>query len=171
MDRKKIIIVLCAAVLLQIMVLSGMLVLAAMPLWTGKEIRVKVVPVDPRSLFRGNYARLNYDFSRLEKGALGGEREENRRRDNEVVYITLRENQDGLYEYAAASLEKPDAGVFLRGRIDKFYFVTYGIEAFFAQKERALKLEKDLQNGNGIAVLMVTGGGKAALKSVKAGKE
>ena len=77
----------------------------------GKEIRVKVVPVDPRSLFRGNYARLNYDFSRLEKGALGGEREKNLR-DNEVVYITLRKNQDGLYEYAAASLEKPDAGVF-----------------------------------------------------------
>ena len=51
MDRKKIIIALCAAVLLQLMVLSGMLVLAAMPLWTGKEIRVKVVPVDPRSLF------------------------------------------------------------------------------------------------------------------------
>ena len=72
MDRKKIIIALCAAVLLQLMVLSGMLVLAAMPLWTGKEIRVKVVPVDPRSLFRGNYARLNYDFSRLEKGALAG---------------------------------------------------------------------------------------------------
>lgn len=166
MDRKKIIIALCAAVLLQLMVLSGMLVLAAMPLWTGKEIRVKVVPVDPRSLFRGNYARLNYDFSRLEKGALGGEREKNLR-DNEVVYITLRKNQDGLYEYAAASLEKPDAGVFLRGRIDKFYFVTYGIEAFFAQKERALKLEKDLQNGNGIAVLMITDGGKAALKEVK----
>ena len=57
--------------------------------------------------------------------------------------------------------------VFFAWRIDKFYFVTYGIEAFFAQKERALKLEKDLQNGNGIAVLMVTDGGKAALKEVK----
>lgn len=170
MSRKKIIIALCAAVLLQLMVLSGMLVLAAMPLWTGKEIRVKVAPVDPRSLFRGNYARLSYGFSRLEKGALGGGREKNLR-DNEVVYITLRANQDGLYEYAAASLEKPDTGVFLRGRIDKFYRVTYGIEAFFTQKEKALKLEKDLQHGNGIAVLMVTGGGKAALKSVKAGKE
>ena len=46
----------------------------AMPLWTGKEIRVKVVPVDPRSLFRGNYARLNYDFSRLEKAHWRGTR-------------------------------------------------------------------------------------------------
>ena len=38
----------------------------------GKEIRVKVVPVDPRSLFRGNYARLNYDFSRLKKAHWAG---------------------------------------------------------------------------------------------------
>ena len=40
-----------------------------------------------------------------------------------------------------------------------------GIEAFFAPKEKALKLEKDLRNG-GTAILMVARSGNAALKDV-----
>jgi len=43
--------------------------------------------------------------------------------------------------------------------------VKYGIEAFFAPKIKALQLEKDLRSG-GVAVLMVSSGGKARLMEV-----
>ncbi len=43
----------------------------------------------------------------------------------------------------------------------------YGIEAFFAPKEKALKLEEDLRDG-GVTVLMVSAGGKARIKAVVA---
>ncbi len=43
--------------------------------------------------------------------------------------------------------------------------IKYGIEAFFAPRERALQLEKDLRGG-GVAVLMVSSGGKARLMDV-----
>ena len=72
------------------------------------------------------------------------------------------------YEFTEASLEPPADGVFLRGRLTRNhppYRVRYGIEAFFAPKEKALPLEEDLRNG-GIAVLMVAGNGRTALKDV-----
>ena len=70
---RKLLIGLIAAVALQLLVLIGMQVSAALPLWTGTEVRVRTVPVDPRSLFRGNYARLGYEFSRFPAESLSEE--------------------------------------------------------------------------------------------------
>ena len=58
--------------------------------------------------------------------------------------------------------------MFLRGRIADLhptYRVRFGIEAFFAPKDKALALERDLGEG-GIAVLMVAGDGRVAIKEV-----
>ena len=165
MIRSKIAAGLVAAIAFQLVVLAGMVVNAALPLWTGTEIRVRTVPVDPRSLFRGNYARLAYEFGTLPEGALAGEEDP---RVGEVVYIRLERGEGGAYEYAGASLDPPTEGVFLRGRLATViapYRVRFGIEAFFAPKERALELEEDLRNG-GTALLMVSGSGRAALKDV-----
>ena len=165
MTRSRIAAGLVAAIAFQLVVLAGMVVNAALPLWTGTEIRVKAVPVDPRSMFRGNYARLAYDFGTLPRNALRGV--EGLRR-GEVVYVSLARGKDDEYVFAGASLERPAEGVFLRGRLATIfspYHVRFGIEAFFAPKEKALKLERDLRNG-GIAILMVAGSGRAALKDV-----
>ena len=165
MTRRQVTVALGAAVALQLLVLVGMAASAAMPLWTGTEIRVRTVPVDPRSMFRGNYARLRYEFGELPDGALDAV---DGLRAGEVVYVSLKPGEEGEYEFAEASLEPPSHGMFLRGRllgISPPLRVRYGIEAFFAPKERALELERDLRDG-GTAVLMVTGGGRAALKDV-----
>ena len=166
MRRSRIPAGLVAAIAFQLLVLVGMVVHAALPLWTGTEVRVRTVPVDPRSLFRGNYVRLAYAFETLPEDAL---REEGGARYGEVVHVRLERGDGGEYAYAGVSLDPPSEGVFLRGRVIGFLpehqRVRYGIEAFFAPKEKALKLEKDLRNG-GIAVLMVAGNGRAALKDV-----
>lgn len=158
------------AVVFQIAVLIGMYVNAALPLWFGREIRVETVPVDPRSLFRGNYARLNYRFSRLEGQIVPGER---RLRSGEVVYVQLKPGDRQLFEYAGLSLQKPESGVFIRGRVEHHYrseqkeslTIKYGIEAFFAPKDKALALERELR-GSGVAVLMVSDNGRAAIRDV-----
>jgi uncharacterized membrane-anchored protein len=166
MTRRHITAALCATIALQLFVLLGMVVNAATPLWTGREIRVRTIPVDPRSLFRGNYARLNYAFSTLPKDALG---ELTRHlRVGEVVYVRLQQGEENVYEFAGASLDRPAGGVFLRGRMTHNtppYRVTYGLEAFFAPKDTAVKLEDALRSG-GLAVVMVSETGKAALKAV-----
>ena len=161
---------LAAAIALQFLILIGIYFKAQLPLWTGEEIRLKTIPVDPRSLFRGNYARLQYDISQL-KTSLFPDRDN--LREGEVVYVSLKPGKGGLYEFAGVSLDKPDRKPFLRGRISgnwlrgstDYYRVHYGIEAFFAPKEKALGLESHLRNG-GVAVLMVSAGGSARLKDV-----
>ncbi len=169
--KNRLFIGLVLAIAVQFLVLTGMYVSAALPMWTGSEIRVKTVPVDPRSMFRGNYARLSYKFSRLQRKQFPADVV---LRNGEVVYVTLKRGADGLYTHVQVSLEQPDEGVFIRGRISSrhnqirglsSFRIKYGIEAFFAPKEKALQLEKDLRS-SGVAVLMVSSGGKARLKDV-----
>ena len=52
------------AAFFQIAVLLGMIFLNAAPLFLGKTILVRVVPMDPRDMFRGDYVILGYEFSR-----------------------------------------------------------------------------------------------------------
>lgn len=162
---------LTAAIILQFFVLSGVYIGAAIPLWTGDEIRVKTIPVDPRSMFRGNYARLRYDFSRLPASAFPTITQ---LRTGQIVYVSLDLGRDGLAKFKSLAFTQPVKGIFLRGRIHTRSFpnastasirVRYGIEAFFAPKKKALALEKELQNG-GIAILSVSSSGQARLKDV-----
>lgn len=163
-DKKKIFYGLVAVIVLQTTVLLMEYVNSVYPLVTGTEIKIKVIPVDPRSLFRGNYARLNYDISRVNFS-------DSTRfpRNNETVYVTLKLNDEGLYEEVTASLSKPESGIFIRGRMKgtegETIGIRYGIEAFFAPKEKALDLEKKLRSG-GIAVVMLAENGKPALKDI-----
>jgi len=164
-------IALIVVAIFQVVVLVGMVATSAMPLWTGEEIKIKTIPVDPRSLFRGNYALLRYDISEIKLSDLP--EGENKIRQGEIVYVSLQRGEDEYYQMSAASLDKPSHGIYLRGRIqnnryhspqDKFR-VKYGIEAFFAPKQSALALEKQLRNG-GVAILMVSSDGTARLKDV-----
>ncbi|MDX8393315.1 MAG: GDYXXLXY domain-containing protein [Mariprofundales bacterium] len=169
MNRSFLIKSLITAIVFQFLILTGMLIKANYPLWVGNEVRVKTIPVDPRSLFRGNYARLNYEISRLPKAMFL--KKGASLRPSVVVYVSLKKAKNNIYQLAAVSLNPPDAGVFLKGRIinnnASYYNVKYGIEAFFAPKEKALRLERELSKA-GVAVLMVTDGGSVALKDVLA---
>ncbi|WP_346839730.1 GDYXXLXY domain-containing protein [Microbulbifer sp. SAOS-129_SWC] len=161
---------LVAAITLQLLVMAGIYLRAQVPLWTGTEIRLKTVPVDPRSLLRGNYARLQYAFSELDASRFP---ERAQLRDGEVVYVSLKPAAGGLYQFAGASLVKPQQGPFLRGRVTDnwlrgsgdVYHVRYGIEAYFAPRARAQQLEQELREG-GVAVVKVSAGGHARLKAV-----
>jgi uncharacterized membrane-anchored protein len=173
MNRKTLSACLALAVVFQIAVLAGEYLGAAYPLWTGKEIRLKTIPLDPRSLFMGNYARLKYDISTVDMQDWGGKVEP---RDGEFVYVRLKPGADGLYSFDGVGPEKPESGPFIRGRFKDLRSnplkpeVHYGIEAYFAPEKKAQILEREMWQG-GIAVVMVAGNGKAALKDVHLAKE
>jgi len=170
-NKQKIVFGLLIAIVFQVTVLAGEYIGARYPLWTGKEIRVKVIPVDPRSLFRGNYARLRYDFSRIPAKEFNTPE---KLRNEERVYVVLKQNNEGVYEFDKVTLTRPQSGIFLRGRIQnrwrwrsvpKQYTIKFGVEAWFAPKAKALKMERELRKG-AVAVIMVADNGKAALKDV-----
>lgn len=173
---RKLTIALIAAVLLQLVILIGMQVSAALPLWTGTEVRVSTVPVDPRSLFRGNYARLAYEFSRFPAGSLDEAFSSQDIRAGERVYVTLTADAAGIYHPTSVSFTEPAQGLFLSGRVAYRHrqgddlAISYGIEALFAPKEEALTLERQLRD-DAVAVLMVSDSGQARIQRVEAGSE
>lgn len=141
----------------------------------GREITLQVVPVDPRSLFRGDYVILNYDISDVESP------EQTRRmRRGETVYVTLKENQDGLWQAVRTSTETPAAGapgeVVLKGSVRYASAasagtpgkarVTYGIESFFVPEGTGRELEKLVQDRKLSALIAVDDDGNAGIKGL-----
>ena len=56
--------VLAAGVILQFAVLLTMMISPLTTQLSGEAVLLRVVPVDPRDLFRGDYVTLGYDLSR-----------------------------------------------------------------------------------------------------------
>ncbi len=137
-------------VALQALVLAFMAGEREWVLHTGRTLYLRTAPVDPRDAMRGDYVRLNYDFSRVPRalcrGALAGTNGtfETVRPDSKV-YALLRQEEDGVAELVSLSSERPPEGLFLRGRTEKSWGgnlqVHYGIEAFFVQQDKGKELE------------------------------
>ncbi|HEX2248748.1 MAG TPA: GDYXXLXY domain-containing protein, partial [Gemmatimonadales bacterium] len=68
--RERKVLLVTAAV--QLAILVGMIGLRAVPLVTGQTVLVRVEPVDPRDLFRGDYVILSSDFSRVSRERIEG---------------------------------------------------------------------------------------------------
>jgi len=149
---------------LQVVVMAGVFLGGVYPLWVGEEIRLETRPVDPRDLFRGNYARPGYDFSTLKASDL---------RPGDVVYLPLeKQPNEALWRGGEPQATEPETGLYLRGRVagqpwSAGNTVKYGIEALFAPKEKALALERQLRH-SAVAVVRVAPNGKAALVTVEA---
>ena len=161
---------LIVGVVAQLVVLLSMIATHAATLAFGETVFVRVVPVDPRDLFRGDYVILSYEFSRIPPGGIEGlpsSGDYNVWRENQgrTVYVTLVPEGDGKHMKAGRfSVEKPEEGPFLRGRIAGWNQIEYGIEAFFVQEGQGLDYEKAVRDRTLSAELAVTSGGKAALK-------
>jgi len=170
----------------QIVVLAGMLANKLYPIWTGQEVKLAVYPVDPRSMFRGNYTRLKYKMTRVQKSDLGFYNDE-RPKVGDFVYVVLKEKK-GIYVPDKYSMEVPKSGMFIRGRVDFAYsyngeiWLKFGIESYFTTKRKALAIEKAIRKGwswgtedgkeekiPGVAVLRIASNGKASIVDLKVG--
>ena len=146
--------VLMAVVALQVAVLCYMAAEREWIMRTGTPVLLQTAPLDPRDPFRGNYVRLNYSFSQVPSARLRGglvrsqdsKREEDRIPKDTVVYAVMRNPGGGIATFDYLTDEKPAGGLFLKGRVARYWSgrtlpVRYGIEAFFAQEEKAKELE------------------------------
>lgn len=165
---------LIGAILLQLLVLAAELGGAVYPRWFGQAVQLTVEPVDPRSLFRGNYAQLRYQIGEVQ---LPSDETVLNVRAGERVYVSLVEDGQGRWQAQDVHFEPPDSGLFIRGRIRYWpgdtgtsvtLHIRYGIEAYFLPRDKALALEDELRSG-GVATVMIAPDGKAALLGVEAG--
>jgi uncharacterized membrane-anchored protein len=163
-----------AAFVLQVALLAWMIVDRALLLKNGKEVRLAVVPVDPRDLLRGDYVILSYPMSRLVSDEIDGDDDFNY---YETVYVSVAEAADG---WQARSIHRtpPQQGVFIKGLVESMYVrdtckvaatcteyqVAYNLEQFFVPEGEGRELET-LRNDQRMSVdVAVAENGRSALK-------
>jgi len=156
----------------QLVILVGMIGLRAAPLVTGQTVLVRVEPVDPRDLFRGDYVILSYPFSRMPEGRLEGMTEAeqsrgtyNKKLQGRTIYLTLVPDSNGVHHRAEKfTLVKPEDGLFLKGQMERYGRVKFGIESYYVQEGTGLKYEQAIRSRNLTAELAVASNGQAVLK-------
>lgn len=162
--------------LLQAAALLQMIVSRENLIASGRQIDLKVVPVDPRDLFRGDYVTLSYGISRLPQALVS---EQLARGDR--VYVRL-VRKDGNWEPAAAARQrgKPDTPeeITIAGRVTYAprqvtstggtITVDYGIEKFFVPEGTGRELEKEVNARDVTAHIAIASDGTAAIRGITA---
>ncbi len=164
--------VLLVTVAAQLLILLAMIALRAMPLVTGQTVLVRVQPVDPRDLFRGDYVILSYDFSRVpEKGVEGLSEKERgswRKLEGRTVYVPLVPDTNGVHMRAGTvTVVKPATGLFLKGHMKRYGSMEFGIEAYYVEEGTGRRYEQAIRDRQLSAELAVTSSGQAALKGLR----
>jgi len=140
-------------------VLVGMIGMKQWTLTTGTPVLLETAPVDPRSLFRGDYVRLNYKISRLELSKLGGDKVF---AAHDTAWVVL-EKAERYWHAVAVYRHRPDAApgqVVIKGEVrwadgrgsafappvqarqPRFLVMRYGIESYFVPEGTGRAIER-----------------------------
>jgi uncharacterized membrane-anchored protein len=155
--------VLLAGFAFQVIVLLTMIGQRAWVHVSGETYYVRVQPVDPRDLFRGDYVTLGYDFSRVPHELVSQQPG-----DARSIYVTLVPAGDGKHSIAGQYLlhAPADGTPYLKGRVDASGRAEYGIESFFVQEGKGRAYEEAVRSRRLTAEIVVTRDGKAALRQL-----
>ncbi|WP_165247165.1 GDYXXLXY domain-containing protein [Paludisphaera soli] len=163
------------AALFQAVVLGWMIVSMTLMFRTAHTVLVKVEPVDPRDLLRGEYVILAYEFSRVPpegvEGLAGPLNYDNYETwHGRPVYVPLVpiEGEPGRYRGGRPTTEPPGGGgPFLQGTLDDANRIEFGIESYYVQEGTGAKYEEAARDRNLWAEVALTGQGWGTLRSLK----
>lgn len=170
-------------VALQTVALLGMVGIKQYTLSTGSPIVLKTQPIDPRSLFSGDYVRLNYAISDLDIQKLEGDKTFAR---GDTVYVVVKQGSE-YWEPVSVHRDYPvtDTGQkVIKGKVQylnrdqwrspkepaepiKQVNVKYGIENYFVPENEGRELERP-KPGETVSILVVVDKyGNPAIKAVR----
>jgi len=170
-SRRKIIFI--AAVLLQAVILLSMIARQELLLKNGTKVMLKCVPVDPRSLFSGDYVRLNYVISEIRKGETEAEHKKfDEFSEGDTIYVALVKNKsDRFYSIADfgknADELKSRYPVILKGTVEDVYStlsIKYGLETYFVPQNEGKDIETRIAEVS--AVVSIADDGNSALSKL-----
>ncbi len=159
----------------QMVVLVGMTASRAIPYWTGDTVLLRVIPVDPRDIFRGDYVILGYEFSQLPPGGVAGLAPPNSRQEaiearGRTIYVSLVPEADGVhYRAETFSLTPPPSGKYLRGTIQMQgrNQLEFGIESYYVQEGQGRAYENAIRTRRLSAEVSIAPSGQAVLKGLR----
>ena len=171
-----------------LLILSGMIVGHAWPLWTGRVVTMKVVPIDPRDLFRGEYVRLNTAATQLHREDPGTGQSATwvvarplddvyeKARSGSLVYVQLAPTPQGDYAVSSVSRKPREGAINLRGRArlgstrwspTGVLVVDYGLDAFYMQEGSSKRVEDAIREKHDIRMqVAIASSGKARIKTL-----
>ncbi|MEM8749269.1 MAG: GDYXXLXY domain-containing protein [Pseudomonadota bacterium] len=170
MTRRGLGIGLIAAAVFQTAVLAFMLVNHQLDIKRGVEVVLESNMRDPRDLFRGHYTRLQLAISRLSHNetAIDTAIKEG------PVYAVL-EQGSPFWRASRITNRRLENGVFLEGRLTQVrsdgakpttVSIEFPFSRYYAQKRRALELERLNRNGRLGIILSVLPDGSAKIKGI-----
>jgi uncharacterized membrane-anchored protein len=119
---------------------------------SGQQVVLRVRPIDPEDLFRGQYVALAYDISGLSlRGADPGT----------TVYVPLHK-AGAVWTGSGVLEEKPAGGRFIRGEVG-LSGIRYGIESFYVEEGQGPRYEQALARRSLYARVVVADDGAAEL--------
>lgn len=167
---------------LQIAALLGMIGIKQWTLNTGTPVVLETMPVDPRSLFSGDYVRLNYSISMLQLDQIGGDKEFKR---HDTVYVVLQAGEPYASPVSAHhQLPQLDRGqVAIKGEVEyasstrwnqqtrqldpaKSLSVHYGVENFYVEEGAGRALERPADNAKMSVRIAVDSYGNAGIAAI-----
>ncbi len=156
--------VLLAGVAFQTAVLLGLIAWKVSVLWRGETVLLRVAPVDPRDLLRGDYVVLGYEFSRAWPGVGRTGFAPQAVSEGQTVYAPLVRDPDGRHWHSDGwTTQRPAGGRFLRGRFSGGR-VEFGIESFYVQEGKGVAYERAVRERKLWAEVAVTPDGTAAVR-------
>lgn len=163
--------ILLATAVAQLLILLGMIALRAVPLMTGQTVLVRVMPVDPRDLFRGDYVILSYDFSRTPETGIEGlpaYDQWSSKWQGRTVYVPLVPDSNRVHWRAEkVTVVKPAKGPFIKGQMERYGSLKFGIEAYYVEEGSGRAYEQAIRDRKLSAELAVTSSGQAALRGLR----
>ena len=178
---RKVWVAIAAVAAVQMAVLGWMVWGRVHLLKTGREVTFEVVPVDPRSLFRGDYVILSYPFSSVRATQSDDVTFPYLTHKNDVVYVTLAPDGETNWKRLAIGRDYP-AGVepgqvVLQGRVDQVWpdmenkrqtgRIRFGIESYFVPEGTGAEIEKQVRDHKIKAVVAVGADGLSAIKALE----
>lgn len=153
----------------QVGFLGGMIVVDSLPYMLGETIRLKVMPVDPRDMFRGDYSILSYDFTSVQRHRITGLKQEQEYYWSDAgrdVYISLEKDpRSDVWLTKEITTTRPSSGTYVQGVLNGWR-IDCGIEAYFVQEGEGRRIDDAVRGGKQVEAEVVVWQGKAKLKQV-----
>jgi uncharacterized membrane-anchored protein len=160
MTGKRLIVSALVLALVQIAFLAWIIAGRAAILRNGTEVLLKVEPVDPRDLLRGDFIYLGYEISRIPVKLIANVPTDAYVSHNGPVVVRLKKDADGFWHPVAAWLDKaPSAaapgeadivghlstGWDIASNPDTTVSPDYGIERFYLPEGEGLAIQNDMR--------------------------
>lgn len=136
----------------------------------GQEIVLPIRPVDPRDLFKGDFVRLGFDISRVDRKLLPVD-VVNAKRET-VVYVTIeRDAADKWQPVAVATALSSKVApnqIVIQGRSNRYVpeAIRYGLERYYLPEGTGGRIEDMARKSQISAIVAVDAKGRAAIKGL-----